>query len=86
MLGLRTARGLSRQEFEYRFRLPFGPVQKVLEQFVESGHAVLRGGRWRLTPEGFLLSNQIIGQALDAIAEEKARREDAVIRHDFRIR
>lgn len=86
MLGLRTARGLSRQEFEYRFRLPFRPIQEVLERFVESGHAVLRGGRWRLTPEGFLLSNQIIGQALDALAAEKARREEAVINHDFRIR
>ena len=33
MLGLRTARGISRQEFEYRFRLPFSPVQEVLERF-----------------------------------------------------
>lgn len=86
MLGLRTAHGLSKQEFEYRFRFPFGPVQAVLERFAESGHAVFHGGRWRLTPEGFLLSNQIIGQALDAIAAEKARREDAAVRHDFRVR
>lgn len=86
MLGLRTARGLSRQEFEYRFRFPFGPVQAVLERFAESGHAMLRGGRWRLTPEGFLISNQIIGQVLDALAAEKARKEEAVLRHDFRIR
>ena len=86
MLGLRTAHGLSRQEFEYRFRLPFGPVQAVLERFSESGHAVFHGGRWRLTPEGFLLSNQIIAQALDALADEKARREEAAVKHDFRIR
>lgn len=86
MLGLRTAHGLSRQEFENRFRLPFGPVQAVLERFCESGRAVFRDDRWRLTPEGFLLSNQIIGQALDALADEKARREEAAVRHDFRIR
>lgn len=85
MLGLRTAKGLSRQEFEYRFRLPFGPVQAVMERFAKSGHAVLKGGRWRLTPEGFLLSNQIIGQALEALAAEKVRREEAAARHDFRI-
>jgi len=86
MLGLRTSIGLSRQEFEYRYRLPFGPVQGVLERFSGSGHAILRGGRWRLTPEGFLISNQIIGQALDALAEEKTRREEANARHDYRIR
>ena len=86
MLGLRIAKGISRQEFEYRFRLPFGPIQAVLEKFSESGHAVLRGGRWRLTPEGFLVSNQIIGQCLEALAEEKARREEAAARHDYRVR
>ena len=86
MLGLRIAKGVSRQEFEYRFRLPFGPIQTVLEKFGESGHAVLRGGRWRLTPEGFLVSNQIIGQCLEALAEEKVHREEAAARHDYRIR
>lgn len=86
MLGLRTARGLSRQEFEYRFRLPFAPVQEVLERCEQSGHAALRGGRWRLTPEGFLVSNQIIRQALEALAREKIRREEAAVRHDYRVR
>ena len=86
MLGLRLAKGVSRQEFEYRFRLPFGPVQAALERFERSGHAVLRSGRWHLTPEGFLLSNQIIGQCLEALAGEKLRREEAAARHDFRVR
>lgn len=85
MLGLRTVKGISRQEFEYRFRLPFGPVQEVLERFEKEGRALLRGGRWRLTPEGFLISNQIIGLALEALAGEKLRREEAAIRHDFRV-
>ena len=86
MLGLRITKGISRQEFEYRFRLPFGPIQAVLEKFSESGHAVLRGGRWRLTPEGFLVSNQIIGLCLEALAGEKRRREEAAARHDYRVR
>ena len=86
MLGLRLAKGVSRQEFEYRFRLPFGPVQAALERFERSGHAILRSGRWHLTPEGFLLSNQIIGQCLEALADEKLRREEAAASHYFRVR
>ena len=86
MLGLRITRGISRQEFEYKFRLPFGPVQAVLERFEKSGHVVLRGGRWHLTPEGFLISNCIIGQALEALAGEKLRREEAAANHDYRVR
>lgn len=87
MLGLRTVRGVDRREFEYRCRLPFAPVQAVLERFAATGHALSnQEGRWRLTPEGFLLSNQIIGQALDALAQEKLRREQAAASHDYRVR
>ncbi len=86
MLGLRLSQGISRQEFENRYRLPFAPIQSVLERFRASGHAALVGGRWRLTPEGFLVSNQIIGQALEALAGEKLRREEANARRDYRVR
>lgn len=86
MLGLRLTQGISRQEFENRYRLPFAPIQSVLERFRATGHAALVGGRWRLTPEGFLVSNQIIGQALEALAGEKLRREEANARHDYRVR
>ena len=86
MLGLRLSQGISRQEFENRYRLPFAPIQSVLERFRATGHAALVGGRWRLTPEGFLVSNQIIGQALEALAGEKLRREEANARRDYRVR
>ncbi len=86
MLGLRLTQGISRQEFENRYRLPFAPIQSVLERFRATGHAALAGGRWRLTPKGFLVSNQIIGQALEALAGEKLRREEANARHDYRVR
>ena len=86
MLGLRTVRGISRQEFEYRFRLPFGPLQEIMEQFERTGRARMREDRWCLTPEGFLVSNQIIGQLLEALAGEKLRREEAAAKHDFRVR
>ena len=86
MLGLRLSQGISRQEFENRYRLPFAPIEAVLERFAAAGHAALAGERWRLTPEGFLVSNQIIGQALEALAGEKLRREEANARHDYRVR
>jgi len=86
MLGLRTARGIDAKTFESRFRLPFAPIAAVLEQFRESGHVLSENGRWRLTDEGFLLSNTIILAALDALGQEKVRREQAAARGDFRIR
>ena len=86
MLGLRLTQGISRQEFENRYRLPFAPIQSVLERFRATGHAALAGERWRLTPEGFLVSNQIIGQCLEALAGEKLRREEANARRDYRVR
>ena len=86
MLGLRTADGIDARTFENRFRLPFAPIAAALESFVRSGHVVCEDGRWRLTAEGFLLSNSIILTALDALGQEKVRREQAAARGDFRIR
>lgn len=86
MLGLRLVQGVERREFEDRFRLPFAPIQAVLEAFRGTGHAAEAQGRWHLTPEGFLVSNQIIGQVLEALGQEKLRREKAAEAHDFRIR
>ena len=43
-------------------------------------------GRWHLTPRGFLVSNQIIGGMLDALAEDKRQRAEAAERGDFRVR
>ena len=86
MLGLRTAQGIDKTTFENRFRLPFAPIEAVLESFRKSGHAVNENGRWHLTAEGFLISNTIILTALDALGQEKVRREQAAFRKDFRIK
>lgn len=86
MLGLRTAEGIDAKTFESRFRLPFAPIAAALEPFRLSGHALEEDGRWHLTDEGFLLSNTIILAALDALGQEKVRREQAAARGDFRIR
>ena len=71
MLGLRTAKGISGEEFTRRFRLPFGKIEAALTKCQESGYALQQQGFWRLTAEGFLLSNQIIGLLWQALAEEK---------------
>ena len=86
MLGLRTSDGIDARVFENRFRLPFAPIAEALEPFRKSGHARCEDGRWSLTAEGFLLSNTIILTALDALGQEKIRREQAAARRDFRIR
>ena len=65
MTGLRTVHGISAEEYEAKFLLPFAPLEKKLEQCRNHGHALHgEGGRWHLTPEGFLLSNSIISDLL----------------------
>lgn len=86
MLGLRTVRGLDPQDYEQRFRRRFDTwFGSFLEQCRNAGYAVFEEGRWHLTPQGFLVSNQIIGGMLDAQASEKQRRADAVARGDFHV-
>ena len=86
MLGLRTVRGLDPKAFEIRFRRRFSCFLPLLNQCVQAGYAVEEEGRWRLTPAGFLVSNQIIGRMLDALAEDKRQRAEAAARGDFRVR
>ena len=70
MLGLRTARGLDGRAFETRYGRSFAPVRQVLERLIPTGHVLpLPEDCWRLTPQGFLVSNQIIGLALEALEE-----------------
>ena len=66
MLGLRTANGVSAGEFEGAFQRPFAPVEASLTPLIRTGHVLRNGDRWRLSPEGFLVSNQIIGRVLEA--------------------
>ena len=85
MLGLRTAAGLDPKVFENRFRRRFSCFLPFLDQCVRAGYAEETDGRWRLTPRGFLVSNQTIGGMLDALAEDKPRRAEAAARGDFRV-
>lgn len=66
MLALRTVDGVDEDAFQARFRRAFAPFAQRLEPYVKSGHVKREAGRWHLTPEGFLVSNVIIGDALEA--------------------
>ena len=85
MLGLRLREGLDPKEFERRFRRRFNCFGPFLEQCRQNGYACEEEGRWHLTPKGFLVSNQIIGGMLDALAQDKRRRAEAAARGDFRV-
>ena len=77
MLRLRTARGVEEWEYRREFRLDFAPIQARLEEFAAQGWAEKTAeGRWRFTPEGFLLSNVLIGDLLER--QEQARLEDTL--------
>ncbi|MBR4109703.1 MAG: radical SAM family heme chaperone HemW [Oscillospiraceae bacterium] len=72
MMRLRTVSGLDPKEYEKRYLLPFGPLQKALEKHKEQGLAVKTfDGRWHLTPNGFLVSNSIISDLL--LIQEKCK-------------
>ena len=65
MLRLRTIAGISREEYERQFLLPFDDLEAALEKNRSYGYAVkTEEGRWRLTPKGYLVSNSIISDLL----------------------
>ena len=65
MMRLRTVSGLDPQEYQGKFLLPFRELERALQQCRENGLAAKTyDGRWRLTPQGFLVSNSIISDLL----------------------
>ena len=60
MLRLRTTQGISAQEYERQYLLPFEDLEKELEECRKRGDAVLEHGRWHLTPTGMMISHTII--------------------------
>jgi len=66
MLRLRTLQGVEKEEYMKSFLLPFAPLEKLLQKYAREGMAVEEQGRWHLTPKGFLVSNAIILELLEA--------------------
>ena len=71
MLRLRTVDGIEESEYTKSFLLPFEPLEKVLEKLEKNELCVRSGPRWRLTPKGFMLSNQVILTLLEAQQRSK---------------
>ena len=69
MLRLRTDRGIAPEEYTRVYSMPFAPLEALLQQYESHGLTTRRDNYWRLTPKGFLLSNPLIAQLLDAQSE-----------------
>ena len=78
MLRLRTTHGIEEWEYRRSYFMNFQPLQDKLEEYEQHGLAVRQNGRWRLTPQGFLLSNSIIGTLLEA--QEQSTLADTLAR------
>lgn len=65
MLRLRTVHGIDEWEYRREYMMNFDPIEAKLSEFEQKGWARRQGRRWQFTPEGFLLSNQLIGQLLE---------------------
>ena len=71
MLGMRTTLGISAKEYRDIYRGGFEAIENVLVGFERHGWAKFEKERWHFTSSGFLLSNTLIGELLDAQAQNK---------------
>ncbi len=71
MLGLRTTYGISEQEYYNIFPCKFDMARELMDSYVDRGWMVKNNERWSFTPEGFLLSNILIGEVLDVQTKQR---------------
>ena len=69
MLRLRTTQGIEEWEYRRSYFMNFDPIEAKLLTYEQHGWSERTGSRWRLTPKGFLISNQLIGELLDCQEE-----------------
>ena len=72
MLAMRTSRGISEEDYRRVCRSSFKYVEKVMRAFAAKGWTECTDGRWHFTPQGFLISNTLIGILLETQADERA--------------
>lgn len=65
MLRLRTTHGIEEWEYRRTYYMNFDPLKTKLLEYEQRGWATQTDGRWHFTPEGFLLSNRLIGELLE---------------------
>ena len=68
MLGMRTARGISKRDYVVRCQCDWRPIGQVLEAFRQKGWVEQTEDRWHFTVPGFLISNTLIGIMLETQA------------------
>ena len=66
MLGLRTVYGIDGDWYSRTYHMNFRPLETLLRGYAQRGLAEEGEGRWHLTPQGFLISNLLIGEILEA--------------------
>ena len=73
MLRLRTVYGISEEEYYGIYRLKMDYIIELLEKYEANGWAINKDGRWRFTPKGFMLSNTLIGELLEAQTKQRTQ-------------
>ncbi len=71
MLGMRRSKGISQEEYHRIYRSDFAPIEALLQEYEKDGWTKKFDGRWCFTPQGFLLSNILIGSLWEAQAEHR---------------
>ena len=62
-LGFRIAEGVDEQEINQKFGINFSEKYKnTLEKYLATGHIIKTGKGYRLSDEGFLVSNLILSE------------------------
>lgn len=73
MLRLRTTSGISEEEYFNIYRLKMDFILELFHKYEKRGWAVMHDGRWRFTPTGFMLSNRLIGELLEAQTRQRTQ-------------
>jgi len=73
MLRLRTTHGISQEEYYNIYRLKMDFLLELLHKYEEKGWAINKDERWIFTPMGFLLSNTLIGELLEAQTRQRTQ-------------
>lgn len=66
MLSLRTVHGLDGNYYSRTFHMNFKPLEMLLQGYEDRGLVKQAEGRWHFTPEGFMISNPLIVELLEA--------------------
>lgn len=82
MLGMRTVRGISKNEYNAVYRSGFDKIEYLLGEYEKKGWAKHRNDRWCFTSSGFLLSNILIGTLLEAQSQAKMSANPWIIETD----